>query len=89
MPTTNTATEQALSLANSRGSGDQDLDQAVSALAGSATAADLSQARADLVARIFSRSDDFQATDALQLVNKALAEVGWSDPFSWKHRKKP
>ena len=89
MPATNTATEQALSLANSLGSGSQDLDQAVSALAGSTTADDLKQARADLVARIFSRSDDFQATAALQLVNKALAELGWWDPFSWKHRKKP
>lgn len=89
MPETNTATDQALSLASSLGAVNQDTDQAVTALSGSVSAEDLSQARDELVSRIFARSDDFQATAALQLVNRALAEVGWADPFSWKHRKKP
>jgi hypothetical protein len=50
---------------------------------------DLEEARAELVRRISARSDDFEATAALGRVNKALAELGWVDPFSWKHRRKP
>ena len=50
---------------------------------------ELKKARADLVRRISARSDDFDATAALTLVNKALAERGWDDPYSWKHRRKP
>jgi hypothetical protein len=50
---------------------------------------DLEQARAELVSRIYQRSDDYQATAALALVNKALAAVGWPDPYNWKHRRKP
>jgi hypothetical protein len=50
---------------------------------------DLERARAELVRRIYQRSDDYQATAALTLVNKALATVGWPDPYNWKHRRKP
>jgi hypothetical protein len=42
-----------------------------------------------LVRRIFAHSDDFEATGALSHVNKALAELGWEAPYSWKHRRKP
>jgi putative ribosome biogenesis GTPase RsgA len=49
----------------------------------------LRQAQSELVQRVHERSDDFAATAALSLVNKALAIVGWTDPFSWKHRRKP
>lgn len=76
----------AVSLAASAGPGDQ--AKAVADLA-SADHADLVKAQKDLVERIQLRSDDYQATAALRLVNKALAQAGWSDPFSWKHRRKP
>jgi hypothetical protein len=51
--------------------------------------AGLENARAELVRRIFAHSDDFEATGALSHVNKALAELGWEAPYSWKHRRKP
>jgi hypothetical protein len=50
---------------------------------------ELEKSRAELVRRISARSDDFEATAALTLVNKALAELGWDNPYSWKHRRKP
>ena len=50
---------------------------------------ELERARADLVGRISARSDDFEATAELSRVNKALAELGRVDPFSWRHRRKP
>jgi hypothetical protein len=50
---------------------------------------ELEKARAELVRRISGRSDDFEATAALSLVNKALAARGWDDPYNWKHRRKP
>jgi hypothetical protein len=49
----------------------------------------LENTRAELVGRISQRSDDFEATAALIVVNKELAELGWVDPYSWKHRRKP
>ena len=49
----------------------------------------LALAREGPGAGIQDRSDDFEATAALSLVNGALAAVRWSDPFSWKHRRKP
>ena len=50
---------------------------------------ELEKARADLVRRISARSDDFEATAALSAVNRALAALGWDDPYNWKHRRKP
>jgi len=50
---------------------------------------ELEKARTELVGRISARSDDFEATAALSLVNKALAELGWDNPYSWKRRRKP
>lgn len=49
----------------------------------------LEQVRSQLTQRINQRSDDYEATAALTLVNKALATVGRVDPYSWKHRRKP
>jgi hypothetical protein len=64
-------------------------EAAAEELAATADRAALEQAQAELVQRVHERSDDFTATAALSLVNKALAKVGWVDPFSWKHRRKP
>jgi hypothetical protein len=69
--------------------GGDELDAAVQKLAEAGDRTALERAQADLVQRIRERSDDFQATAALSLVNKALAAVGWTDPYSWKHRRKP
>lgn len=49
----------------------------------------LEEARSVLVQRIYARSDDYDATGALGLVNKALAALGWEDAYNWKHRRKP
>ena len=49
----------------------------------------LEDARTRLVQRIYLRSDDYEATAALSLVNKALAALGWEDAYNWKHRRKP
>ncbi|HXW82428.1 MAG TPA: hypothetical protein VEJ84_23220 [Acidimicrobiales bacterium] len=80
--------EEALVLARTLGS-DESLAAAVQQLAATGDREALERAQADLVQRIHVRSDDFQATAALNLVNRALASVGWSDPYSWKHRRKP
>lgn len=69
--------------------GDDELDAAVKKLAQAGDRKGLEQAQTDLVRRLHERSDDFQATAALSLINKALAAVGWTDPYSWKHRRKP
>lgn len=82
-------TEQALSLAGSLGGAQADQDQLAQQLATAGDRNDLETARQQLLARIYAHSDDFQATAALQLVNKALAKVGWHDQYSWKHRRKP
>ena len=81
--------EEAVVLASTLSSGDDAVDIAVQKLAQSGDRKALEQAQQDLVQRIHERSDDFQATAALTLVNKALAAVGWTDPYSWKHRRKP
>jgi hypothetical protein len=80
--------EEALVLAGTLGS-DESRAAAVQQLAASGNRPALEQAQADLVQRIHERSDDFQATAALNLVNRALATVGWYDPYSWKNRRKP
>jgi len=64
-------------------------DEAVRQLASAATSDELGKARAELAERIYQRSDDYEATGALNLVNQALAAVGWQAPYSWKHRRKP
>jgi Na+-transporting NADH:ubiquinone oxidoreductase subunit NqrB len=67
----------------------QSSETAVQQLVASGDRVSLRQAQSELVQRVHERSDDFAATAALSLVNKALAIVGWTDPFSWKHRRKP
>ncbi len=81
--------EEAVVLASTLTSGPEALDAAVQKLAAGGDRRGLEQAQKDLVQRIQERSDDFEATAALSLVNRALAAVGWSDPYSWKHRRKP
>jgi gamma-glutamylcysteine synthetase len=51
--------------------------------------AELEKARMELVRRISLHSDDYEATAALSLVNRAIAAAGWEDPYNWKHRRKP
>jgi hypothetical protein len=88
MATADPVAEEALVLAGALGSR-ENLDEAVEQLAASGDRQALERAQAALVRRIHDRSDDFEATAALNLVNRALASVGWSDPYSWKHRRKP
>ncbi|HMK96148.1 MAG TPA: hypothetical protein VK425_01315 [Acidimicrobiales bacterium] len=89
MSPTEPITEHALALAAAAGSGAKAPEQAVQELASAGDKASLEAAREQLVARIYSRSDDYEATGALNLVNQALAAVGWPDPYNWKHRRKP
>jgi hypothetical protein len=88
MSTRDPLAEEAVVLAGTLGSGAA-LQAAVQKLAQAGDRDALEQAQKDLVQRIHERSDDFQATAALTLVNKALAAVGWPGPYSWKHRRKP
>jgi len=44
----------------------------------------LEEARDILVRRIRLRSDDYQATSGLSLINAALGQVGWADPMEWR-----
>ena len=81
--------EHAIALAAATEAGTRTSGEAVQELASGGDRAALHEAREELVARIYHRSDDYAATAALTLVNKALAEVGWVDPYSWKHRRKP
>ena len=80
--------EEALRLAASL-SPDEDRQAAVGKLAAAGDRPELERAQQELVRRLSARTDDFQATVALNLVNKALAKVGWPDAYSWKHRRKP
>lgn len=89
MATRDPLAEEAVVLASTLSSGGEALEAAVQKLAQAGDRPALEEAQRDLVRRIQERSDDFQATAALSLVNKALAVVGWTDPFSWKHRRKP
>jgi hypothetical protein len=77
--------EQAVALA----ADGQSAEAAAKELAASGDRAGLERAQFALVQRVHERSDDFEATAALSLINKALAAVGWVDPASWKHRRKP
>ena len=47
----------------------------------------------EVVLSLHSHPDDWDATRALTLLNKALVEFGWKDPFDWKvrwsQRRKP
>jgi len=89
MPSVVPITEQAVELSAALSAGAKSADEAVAELASSGDRSALEHAREELVARIYARSDDYEATAALNLVNKALAAVGWYDPYFWKHRRKP
>jgi hypothetical protein len=89
MATRDPLAEEAVVLAGTLSAGGEALDAAVQKLAQAGDRQALERAQNDLVRRIHERSDDFQATAALNLVNRALAAVGWPDPYSWKHRRKP
>jgi hypothetical protein len=75
--------ERAIALATSG-----DRNGAVSELAGSAGDVDsLERARDLLVQRIHARSDDYQATAGLTLLNAAIAAVGPRAEVTWKPKK--
>jgi len=82
---------RAVALAREVRAGSKDQPTAVRELASAIGPQDqrLVSARDELLQRVHLASDDFQATAALALVNKALAQAGWQDPYSWKHRRKP
>lgn len=44
------------------------------------------QARDRLAARVHTRVDDYEATAALQILNRALSRLPISDPLDWKVR---
>jgi hypothetical protein len=82
-------TERALALADELSRGAHTRKEAVQQLAAGGDKPALEEARDELVVRLRRSSDDYGATAALNLLNQALAEVGWRDPFNWKHRRKP
>lgn len=44
----------------------------------------------DRYARLLhGNSDDWDATAALNVLNPALAALGWDDRYDWKRRRKP
>ena len=89
MPSLGPIADRALALAADGGKGPDAPPDVVAELAAAGDREALEGARAELLSRIYERSDDYQATAALTLVNKALAAVGWPDPYNWKHRRKP
>jgi hypothetical protein len=46
----------------------------------------LEEARRRYALRLHGRSDDWEATAALALLNRALATIGTEDPFDWRER---
>jgi serine protease inhibitor len=89
MPTIAQVTDEILVLAASYDGSSMDADRLAEVLCTKADKTELEAARQQLLERIYSRSDDYAATRALQLVNRALARAGWHDPYNWKHRRKP
>jgi hypothetical protein len=51
--------------------------------------ASIEEARNVYARHLHGRSDDWTATGALALLNRALTASGWIDPFDWKGRRKP
>ena len=47
----------------------------------------LEAARDQLVGRIQTRSDDFEASSALSIVNAALARIGAPDGLAWEPKR--
>jgi hypothetical protein len=78
--------DRAVALATSN-DGDQKEDTAeLLELAGN-EAGPLEEARRLLVRRIRTRSDDFQATAGLSLLNAALSQLGKRDDLAWTPRQ--
>jgi hypothetical protein len=46
----------------------------------------LEAARDRVVYRLHGHADDYAATAALTLLNRALVRYGWSEPYDWKAR---
>lgn len=80
---TDTLCQQALTLAGD-GAGDGGVSELVS-LAGSDRTA-LVAARDAFARRLRDHSDDYAATGALRLLNRALSSYGWTDPYDWRQR---
>jgi hypothetical protein len=74
---------EALSLAGD-GGGDDAVRRLVS-LAGNDRAS-LVAARDAFARRLHGHADDYAATAALRLLNRALAAYGWHDPYDWRSR---
>lgn len=68
------------------GSADQDaaLDELV-ALVGDDRAG-LEAARNAVAKRLHRNTGDWEATASLALLNRAVAKVGWVDPYDWRGR---
>ncbi|HWG74513.1 MAG TPA: hypothetical protein VG184_10725 [Acidimicrobiales bacterium] len=49
----------------------------------------LEQARDRYARRLHGHSEDWDATSALTVLNRALAAFGWTDHYGWKGRRKP
>lgn len=49
----------------------------------------LVEARDAYVRRLHADTGDWEATAALAVLNRAIARVGWYDPYCWKGRRKP
>jgi hypothetical protein len=77
---TDTLAQRAIGLPAGEGSEDE-----LIALAGTDRAA-LEAARNRMAARLHGRADDYQATAALTLLNRALARYGWYEKYNWKVR---
>ncbi|MHB1928063.1 MAG: hypothetical protein ACYCUG_01270 [Acidimicrobiales bacterium] len=65
-----------------------DPEQAVAALVAAAAGdrASLEEARNRIARRMLGNVSDVQAGAALQLLNKSLVQIGWTDPYQWTHR---
>ncbi len=60
------------------------VDSLVAAAGGDRAA--LEEARRRYALRLHGRSDDWEATAALNLLNRALSKLGPTDPFDWRER---
>ncbi|MBO0692567.1 MAG: hypothetical protein J2P58_06700 [Acidimicrobiaceae bacterium] len=74
---------EALRLAG-EGGGDDAVERLVE-LAGTDRAS-LVAARDAFASRLHGHADDYAATAALRLLNRAIAAYGWSDPYDWRGR---
>jgi hypothetical protein len=49
----------------------------------------LEETRDRYARRLHGHSDDWDATAALSVLNRALATFGWTDHYGWKGRRRP